>query len=90
MSIRQALPGETLSPSCGHHCGVRSTADEGTLAFIGHCGCPECRCPFADYPAHVNIPVIETGAEILLKARVPMCDSWGTMGLCTPASGSAG
>lgn len=74
MSIRQALPGETLSPSCGHHCGVRSTADEGSHTFIGHCGCPECRCPFADYPA-VSIPSIETP----LGRRVPMCDSWGTM-----------
>lgn len=84
MSIRQALPGEHLSPTCGHHCGVRSTADEGTRTFIGHCPCADCICLYADYPKiinTINIPAIE------LVRRVPMCDSWGTMGLCTPVSG---
>ena len=105
MSIRQALPGEHLSPTCGHHCGVRSTADEGTRTFIGHCGCPECICLYADYPssAVINIPMIidpdqPPGTMTLtsgnskatvtgIQRRVPMCDSWGTMGLCTPVSG---
>lgn len=82
MSTRQALPGEHLSPGCGHHCGVRSTADEGSMTFIGHCGCGECACVFADGPA--------PPAWALPARSVPMCDSWGTMGACTPASGSAG
>jgi hypothetical protein len=98
VSIRQALPGEHLSPCCGHHCGVRSTADEGSMRFIGHCSCPDCICLYADYPTHVNIPAIMTsedqsaGTATLtsgnsqvtitgLARRVPMCDSWGTMGL---------
>jgi hypothetical protein len=68
VSIRQVFPGEHLSPSCGHHCGVRSAAEEGTrLTFIGHCGCPECICLFADYPGTVSIPAAET------EWRVPMC-----------------
>lgn len=83
MSIRQALPGEHLSPACGHHCGVRSNADGGSLTFIGHCPCADCICLYADYPLIVNIPMI-TASE---NRHVPMCDSWGTMGLCTPVSG---
>lgn len=89
MSIRQALPGEHLSPGCGHHCGVRSTADEGSMAFIGHCTCSECMCPYSG-PDHVSIPAVEWIADQDgMKRRVPMCDSWGTMVVCTPASGSA-
>jgi hypothetical protein len=65
MTIRPVLPGEHLSPDCGHHCGVRSAADEGQRTFIGHCDCGECRCPMA--------------GELLLISSghgVPMCDSW--------------
>jgi hypothetical protein len=68
MSTRQALPGEHLSPSCGHHCGIRSTADEGTLSFIGHCGCDECRCVFAGEPVTVSGYPMARGT--------PMCDRW--------------
>lgn len=82
MSVRQALPGEHLSPQCGHHCGVRSTADGGEAArtFIGHCSCPDCICLFADYPGHVSIPAVEFITDQAgTGRRVPMCESWGTM-----------
>jgi hypothetical protein len=70
MSVRQCLPGEHLSEQCGHHCGVRSSADEGKMTFIGHCPCPECLCLLAEYPSTVNIPAIEP------ELRVPMCEQW--------------
>jgi hypothetical protein len=78
MSTRQALPGEHLSPSCGHHCGIRSTADEGTLSFIGHCPCPECGCIYADSPwADPGYTGIKDDiAAIARPPRTPMCDRW--------------
>jgi len=45
--MRVIHPGERLSSDCGHHCGIRSAADEGKGTFIGHCSCPECGCPQA-------------------------------------------
>lgn len=95
MSTRQALAGEHLSPTCGHHCGLRSTADEGKRAFIGHCPCDECRCRYAlievvidpDQPEG-TITLVDRIAHPWVPERgVPMCDSWGTMGVCTPVSG---
>lgn len=69
MNVRQIQPGERLSPDCGHHCGIRSAAEEGSrLTFIGHCTCDECRCPMSG-PWLVNIPAIDT------ERRLPMCMS---------------
>lgn len=80
MNVRQALPGEHLSPSCGHHCGVRSAAEEGSrLTFIGHCRCPECICLLADYPSHVNIEIIEDPAQPPGTARLVSGDSEATI-----------
>jgi len=48
--IRQLAPGDPmrLGPGCGHHCGIRSSAEEGNkVRIIGHCECPECQCPQA-------------------------------------------
>jgi hypothetical protein len=71
VSIRQVLPGEHLSPQCGHHCGVRSAAEEGSrLTFIGHCVCAECRCPMS-MEGTISIPAIDAS-----QRGVPMCDSW--------------
>jgi hypothetical protein len=89
VSTHQAQPGERLASGCGHHCGIRSSADEGKLTFVGHCPCPECACVLA---AEIHIEIIEDpcqppgtarvvsgeyeGLITGLEPRVPMCESW--------------
>lgn len=67
MSTRQAQPGERLSDQCGHHCGIRSSADEGKLTFIGHCGCAECNCELFWAAQMTDAP---------REAGLPMCQLW--------------
>jgi hypothetical protein len=71
MSHRIAQPGEqvSLSPGCGHHCGIRSAAEGGEAAIkvIGHCGCAECTCP---------LDGAQVEGSVLGSARIPMCDGW--------------
>lgn len=86
MSIRPVRPGgDRLTGSCGHHCGIRSAADEGGLTFIGHCPCDECTCIWAvvevvvdeaQPPGEVRLVSGNSEVTMINVAGRPMCWGW--------------